>query len=47
MKAYKNYTIEKLARRGVYTVIDANNNPVVTLPLLSDCKKFIDKKLAA
>jgi hypothetical protein len=46
MTNYKGYTIEKLARRGVYQIIDPSNNVLATLPLLSDCKKIIDRKAA-
>jgi len=46
-RTYKNFTIEKLCRRGVYQITDSNNNLIIILPLLSDCKKFIDKKVGA
>jgi hypothetical protein len=47
MTIYKGYKINKLARRGVYEVTDANENLIITLPLLSHCKQFIDKKIGA
>jgi hypothetical protein len=46
MTNYKGYTIEKLARRGVYQIIDSSNNVLAVLPLLLDCKKIIDRKVA-
>lgn len=46
MTNYKGYTIEKLARRGVYQIIDQSNNVLAVLPLLADCKKIIDRKAA-
>jgi hypothetical protein len=47
MNTYKNYTIERLGRRGIYQVLDNNKNLVCVMPLLKDCKKFIDKKVGA
>ena len=47
MIKYKNYTINKLARRGVYEIADLDGNVIVVLPLLRNCKKFIDKKVGA
>jgi hypothetical protein len=47
MKAYKNYTIEKFAPRGLYQVSDVNGNAIAMFTLVRDCKKFIDKKVAA
>jgi hypothetical protein len=42
---YKNYTIEKLARRGIYQVIDGNKNIICVMPLLKDCKKIVDARI--
>jgi hypothetical protein len=47
MTTYKNYTIEKLTRKGIYQIIDNTKTVVGVLPLLRDCKKFIDKKQVA
>lgn len=47
MITYKNYTIEKVSKRGLYVVINSFNQPIATLTLLRDCKKFIDRKVGA
>jgi len=46
MIKYNGYTITKLARRGVYEIVDASGNVLGVLPNLYDCKKIIDKKVA-
>jgi hypothetical protein len=47
MTTYKNYTIEKVSKRGLYVVINNLNQPIAVLTLLRDCKKFIDRKVGA
>jgi len=42
---YKNYTIEKFARRGIYQVTDNAGNLIIIVPLLKQAKKFIDQKV--
>ena len=47
MITYKNYTIEKVSKRGLYVVINNLNQPIAVLTLLRDCKKFVDRKVGA